>query len=147
MIDDDSLLQLTADIVSAYVSNNPTPPASLPGLIADINSAIRNLGGPAPVPEPVQLVPAVSIKKSITPDYLISLEDGRKLKSLKRHLLAQYGLTPEAYRKKWNLPAEYPMVAPNYAARRSELAKTSGLGRNVAPPAPAPKKRGRAAKG
>lgn len=151
MLDNDSLLQLTADIVSAYVRNNPTPVASLPGLIADINTAIRSLGGPAPAPEPVELVPAVPIKKSITPDYLVSLEDGRKFKSLKRHLATSYGLTPELYRKKWNLPADYPMVAPGYAAHRSELAKSMGLGRKagtkvVAPPPPAPKKRGRAAK-
>ena len=144
MIDNDPLLQLTADIVSAYVSNNPTPPASLPGLIANINSAIRNLGGPPPAPEPAELVPAVPIKKSITPDYLVSLEDGRKFKSLKRHLATSYGLTPELYRKKWSLPADYPMVAPGYAAHRSELAKSMGLGRapkssKMAPPA----KRGR----
>jgi predicted transcriptional regulator len=140
MIDNDSLLQLTADIVSAYVSNNPTPPASLPGLIADINTAIRGLGGPAPAPEPVQLVPAVPVKKSITPDYLVSLEDGRKFKSLKRHLMTHYDLTPDQYRKKWSLPADYPMVAPGYAAVRSKLAKNSGLGRlpkspKIAPPA------------
>jgi predicted transcriptional regulator len=116
----------------------PTPAASLPGLIADINTAIRGLGGPAPAPEPVQLVPAVPVKKSITPDYLISLEDGRKFKSLKRHLMTHYDLTPDQYRKKWNLPADYPMVAPGYAAVRSELAKSLGLGRApkiVAPPA------------
>ncbi|MEQ1955189.1 MucR family transcriptional regulator [Mesorhizobium yinganensis] len=144
MLDNDSLLQLTVDIVSAYVRNNPTPVASLPRLIADIDASIRGLGGPAPAPEPVELVPAVPIKKSITPDYLVSLEDGRKFKSLKRHLATSYGLTPDLYRKKWNLPADYPMVAPGYAAVRSELAKNSGLGRlpkspKIAPPA----KRGR----
>lgn len=142
MANDKLLLELTADIVSAYVMNNPVPAASLPGLIADINTAIRGLGGPAPLPEPVELVPAVPIKKSITPDYLVSLEDGRKFKSLKRHLMANFGLTPDQYRKKWNLPPDYPMVAPKYAAVRSELAKSSGLGRlpKVAVP---PAKRGR----
>ncbi|WP_442583668.1 MucR family transcriptional regulator [Mesorhizobium sp. ASY16-5R] len=146
MPDDKSLLQLTADIVSAYVMNNPIPAGSLPDLIADINTSIRSLGGPIPLPEPVELVPAVPIKKSITPDYLVSLEDGRKFKSLKRHLMAHYGLTPEQYRKKWSLPADYPMVAPGYAARRSELAKGMGLGRApkaAAVVAAAPAKRGR----
>ncbi|MEQ1953014.1 MucR family transcriptional regulator [Mesorhizobium yinganensis] len=144
MSDDQLLLQLTVDIVSAYVTNNPIPAAALPGLIADINIAIRSLSGPPPEPEPVELVPAVPVKKSITPDYLISLEDGRKFKSLKRHLMSHYSLTPEQYRKKWNLPADYPMVAPGYAARRSELAKTMGLGRKAEP---VPKKRGRTPKG
>jgi predicted transcriptional regulator len=129
MSDDRALLQLTTDLVSAYVMNNPVPTASLPGLIADINTAIRGLGEPAPLPAPVELVPAVPIKRSITPDYLVSLEDGRKFKSLKRHLMSHYDLTPDQYRRKWNLPADYPMVAPGYAAVRSELAKSSGLGR------------------
>ena len=125
--------------------NNPVPAASLPGLLADINTAIRGLAGPAPQPEPVELVPAVPIKKSITPDYLVSLEDGRKFKSLKRHLMANFGLTPDQYRKKWNLPADYPMVAPGYAARRSELAKGMGLGHLPKAPKTAspPARRGR----
>jgi predicted transcriptional regulator len=129
MSDDEILIQLTTDIVSAYVTNNPVPAASLPSLIADINAAIRGLGGPAPTPEPAELVPAVPVRKSITPDYIVSLEDGRKFKSLKRHLMANHRLTPDQYRKKWNLPADYPMVAPGYAAFRSELAKGSVLGR------------------
>lgn len=144
MSDDKALLQLTTEIVSAYVMNNPVPLASLPGLIADINSVIRGLGGPAALPEPVELVPAVPIKKSITPDYLVSLEDGRKFKSLKRHLMAYHGLTPDEYRKKWSLPADYPMVAPGYAARRSEMAKGIGLGRTPKTPkiVAVPKRRG-----
>ncbi|MEQ1955998.1 MucR family transcriptional regulator [Mesorhizobium yinganensis] len=145
MSDNDDLVQLTADIVSAYVSNNPTPTTSLPDLIAVVNTAMRNLT-PISEPEPVILVPAVPVKKSITPDYLVCLEDGKKFTSLKRHLATSFDLSPDEYRKKWNLPPDYPMVAPNYAAKRSELAKTSGLGRKAAPPPPAPKKRGRPAK-
>ncbi|MEQ1956490.1 MucR family transcriptional regulator [Mesorhizobium yinganensis] len=138
---DDELIQLTADIVSAYVGNNPVPIGDLPGVIERVHSSILGLGK-ASEPEPAQLVPAVSIKKSITPDFIISLEDGRKFKSLKRHLATSYNLTPDQYRAKWDLPNDYPMVAPAYAARRSALAKTSGLGRAAAPaPAPEPKPR------
>jgi len=123
-----SYIQLTANIVSAYVSNNTVPSAEIPNLIGQIHSALlRVSGGPAPTPaEPLK--PAVPLKRSITSDYLVCLEDGKKFKSLKRHLRTQYGMTPEQYREKWGLPPDYPMVAPNYAAARSQLAKQMGLG-------------------
>ena len=122
-----TLIELTADIASAYVSNNAVSAADLPGLIKNIHAA---LSGTTAEPEPVLEVktPAVSIKKSITDDFLICLEDGRKFKSLKRHLRAKYNLSPEEYRAKWNLPKDYPMVAPAYASARSNLAKQMGLG-------------------
>lgn len=132
-----SLIELTADIVSAYVSNNPVPVASLPELIASVNSSLATIGGPA-MPETPALVPAVNPKRSVFPDYIICLEDGKKFKSLKRHLGVHYGLTPDEYREKWELKSDYPMVAPNYAEQRSALAKASGLGRK-APPAPTKK--------
>jgi len=135
-----ALIELTADIVSAYVGNNPVPVASLPDLIASVNSSLSNLGQPTESEKPVQ-APAVNPKRSVFPDYIICLEDGKKFKSLKRHLNVHYGLTPEEYRTKWNLPADYPMVAPNYAATRSALAKASGLGRKAAPVKKAPAKR------
>jgi predicted transcriptional regulator len=123
-----SYIQLTANIVSAYVSNNTVPSAEIPNLIGQIHSALlRVSGGQAPTPaEPLK--PAVPLKRSITSDYLVCLEDGKKFKSLKRHLRTQYGMTPEQYREKWGLPPDYPMVAPNYAAARSQLAKQMGLG-------------------
>ncbi|AZO22569.1 MucR family transcriptional regulator [Mesorhizobium sp. M1E.F.Ca.ET.045.02.1.1] len=124
----DALIELTAEVVSAYVSNNPLPVGELPALIDHVHAALQGtMGGPAAKPE--ELKPAVPIRKSVTPDYIISLEDGKKFKSLKRHLATHYGLTPEEYRAKWRLSADYPMVAPNYAAARSALAKTMGLGR------------------
>jgi predicted transcriptional regulator len=126
---DDNLIELAADIVSAYVSNNTVPAGDLPGLINDVYNALtRTSSGVAPEPEPEPLKPAVPVKKSITPEYIICLEDGKKFKSLKRHLRTQYNMTPEEYREKWGLAADYPMVAPNYAAARSELAKKMGLG-------------------
>ncbi|MFC3323602.1 MucR family transcriptional regulator [Mesorhizobium cantuariense] len=125
--DNTDLVSIAADIVSAYVSNNPVPVAELPKLIGDIHVALRGIGTPAAEPA-VKLEPAVSIRKSVTSDYIICLEDGKKFKSLKRHLNTHYKLTPEEYRQKWNLPADYPMVAPNYAAARSALAKAAGLG-------------------
>jgi predicted transcriptional regulator len=140
-----NLPELTAEIVAAYVSNNSVRPEDLASLISDVHSALKQApnGKEQPAPEPQQ--PAVSIKKSITPDYLISLENGQKFKSLKRHLMNSYGMTPAEYRAKWGLPSDYPMVAPNYAKSRSELAKSMGLGRKakevIATPAPA--KRGR----
>lgn len=137
------ILGLTAHIVSAYVENNQVPAAGLPELIASVNSAIVSLGqaveAPVEVPQP-----AVNPKRSIHPDYLICLEDGKKFKSLKRHLSVHFGLTPEEYRAKWGLPLDYPMVAPNYAAARSELARSLGLGRKAA--AAPVKSRGRAKK-
>ncbi|GAC1590929.1 MAG: MucR family transcriptional regulator [Sphingomicrobium sp.] len=117
---------LTADLVSAYVSNNAVSRNDLPGLIASLHSTLRDLHAPQRSVEQA-LKPPVSIRKSLTPDYLISLEDGRQYRSLKRHLRG-YGLTPEQYRAKWGLPGDYPMVAPNYAKQRSELAKSLGLG-------------------
>ena len=123
-----SYIQLTANIVSAYVSNNTVPSAEIPNLIGQIHSALlRVSGGQAPTPAE-RLKPAVPLKRSITSDYLVCLEDGKKFKSLKRHLRTQYGMTPEQYREKWALPPDYPMVAPNYAAARSQLAKQMGLG-------------------
>jgi predicted transcriptional regulator len=123
-----SFIDLTANIVSAYVSNNPTPASELPALINQIHAALLKVStGRAELPlEPAK--PAVPVKKSMTADYLICLEDGKRFKSLKRHLRTRYSLTPEQYREKWNLPADYPMVAPNYAVARSQLAKKMGLG-------------------
>jgi predicted transcriptional regulator len=128
-VEQDEMVQLTAEIVSAYVSNNKVSPGDLGKLIEDVHAALQRApGGPEEPPaEPRE--PAVPIKRSVTPDYIISLEDGRKFKSLKRHLKNTYGLTPEEYRAKWGLPRDYPMVAPNYAKARSDLAKTMGLGR------------------
>lgn len=120
-------LSLTAELVSAYVSKNPLPIAALPEVITQVHQSLKALSGPKQAPQ-APLVPAVPIKKSVTPDYIISLEDGRKFKSMKRYL-GLLGMTPDEYRQKWDLPRDYPMVAPNYAAKRSELAKSAGLGR------------------
>ncbi|RCS25694.1 MucR family transcriptional regulator [Phyllobacterium salinisoli] len=128
------IIEFTTEIITAYVSNNSVPSAELPALIAQIHASLSGLmeeAAPAPAEKPT---PAVSIKKSITDDYLICLEDGKKFKSLKRHLMTHYGLTPEDYRAKWDLPTDYPMVAPNYAATRSDLAKRMGLGRKAKTP-------------
>ncbi|MDX8437920.1 MULTISPECIES: MucR family transcriptional regulator [Mesorhizobium] len=125
-----ALIELTAEVVSAYVSNNPVPVGDLPALIDRVHGALKSAGGGA-AEKPEALTPAVPIRKSVTPDYIISLEDGKKFKSLKRHLSVHYGLTPDEYRAKWGLPADYPMVAPNYAAARSSLAKSMGLGRKA----------------
>jgi predicted transcriptional regulator len=121
-------IELTAGIVSAYVSNNSVPASDIPALINQVHGALlRVSAGQSELPsEPPK--PAISLKRSITPEYLICLEDGKKFKSLKRHLRTQYNMTPEQYREKWGLPADYPMVAPNYAAARSHLAKQMGLG-------------------
>jgi predicted transcriptional regulator len=121
-------IELSADIVSAYVSNNSVPAAELPALLNSIYAALTKTAQGRHQEPPTELTPAVSIKKSVTPDAIICLEDGKKFKSLKRHLRTTYDMTPEQYRAKWNLPANYPMVAPNYAKARSELAKTMGLG-------------------
>ena len=140
---DAELLEMTADIVSAYVSNNPVPVAELARIIADTYEAISKLqGAPAPKAEE-KPTPAVPIRKSVTPDFIICLEDGKKFKSLKRHLGTHYDLSPDAYRAKWGLPSDYPMVAPNYAAVRSTMAKAIGLGRKAVAPEPeaAPAKR------
>jgi predicted transcriptional regulator len=125
----DSYLELAANIVSAYVSNNALSVNDLPNLIGNIHGTLLRIsGGTREVAVELQK-PAVSIKKSITPDYVICLEDGKKFKSLKRHLRTQYDLSPDEYREKWSLPADYPMVAPNYANARSRLAKQMGLGK------------------
>ena len=128
----DDLVQLTADIVSAYVSNNKVDTGELSQLIESVHLALARAPAAAAEPEQKPLVPAVPIRRSITPDYIVSLEDGRKFKSLKRHLQGTYGMTPDEYRTKWGLPRDYPMVAPNYAKARSELAKSMGLGRKPA---------------
>jgi predicted transcriptional regulator len=122
------LIDLAADIVSAYVSNNTVPATDLPALIADVHRALNSTHTGLNEPEPEPLKPAVNPKKSIFPDYIICLEDGKKFKSLKRHLRTHYDLSPEDYREKWNLAVDYPMVAPSYAAARSALAKKMGLG-------------------
>ena len=120
------LIELAADVVSAYVANNSVPAADVPGLIAAVHASLNQLGA-APAPEPERATPPVPIRKTVTPDHIISLEDGKPYKTLKRHLAGR-GLTPEQYRQKWGLPPDYPMVAANYAAQRSELAKSIGLG-------------------
>ncbi len=140
----ETLITLTADIVSAHVSNNSVAVNDLPTLIANVHNALSGLGSreeaPAAKPEP-----AVSVRSSIKPDYIVCLEDGKKLKMLKRHLMTAYGMTPEAYRARWGLKADYPMVAPAYARKRQELAVKIGLGRKPRvveeAPAPAPKAR------
>jgi predicted transcriptional regulator len=126
---DEELLRMTADVVAAYVSNNALPTAQLAEVINAVYGSLRSLDGSAPEAKSEPLKPAVPVKKSITPDYLICLEDGKKLKMLKRHLRSTYSLTPDEYRAKWGLPADYPMVAPNYAEQRSQFAKKIGLGR------------------
>lgn len=128
---DHELVGLSADIVSAYVGHNALSVTDLPKLIADVHTALRNLKTNGSGMTPTELKPAVPVKKSIHPDYLICLEDGKKFKSLKRHLRTHYDLSPEQYREKWGLAADYPMVAPNYSETRSRLAKDNGLGRKA----------------
>jgi predicted transcriptional regulator len=125
------LLAYTTDVVAAFVGRNTVNPTDLPTLISSVHASLTSLNGPAAEPEAEKPVPAVPIKKSITPDHLISLEDGKRYKSLKRHLAGR-GLTPDEYRAKWGLPKDYPMVAASYAKQRSELAKSMGLGRKAA---------------
>ncbi len=127
-MDGSNFIELAADIVSAYVSNNSVSVGELPSLIGEVHAALMRVSTgvaetPAEAPKP-----AIAIRKSITPDHIVCLEDGKKFKSLKRHLRTQYDLSPEEYREKWGLPADYPMVAPNYAQARSDLAKQMGLG-------------------
>jgi len=131
------LLEMTADIVAAHVASNNVSVNDLPFLISSVHGALAGLGSPAAEPEAKQ-EPAVSIRSSVKPDYIVCLEDGKKLKMLKRHLMTSYQMTPADYRAKWNLPADYPMVAPNYAEQRRSLALTIGLGRKPVAPAPAP---------
>lgn len=135
------LVELSASIVSAYVSHNALSAADLPKLISQVYGAVSGLTGQVEAEAAPELKPAVPPKKSITPDYLICLEDGKKFKSLKRHLRVEYDMSPDEYRSKWGLPADYPMVAPSYSEARSKLAKSIGLGRK---PDTAPVRRGRA---
>ena len=121
-------IELTAGIVSAYVSNNAVAAGDISSIISQVHSALLRVSNGAADSAGEPMRPAIAVKKSITPDYLVCLEDGKKFKSLKRHLRTQYNMTPEQYREKWTLPPDYPMVAPNYAAARSQLAKQMGLG-------------------
>lgn len=135
----DELLKFASDIVAAYVSNNPIAVSEIPGMIKTVHATLGGLATGTSSEAATTLKPAVAVKKSVTPEYIVCLEDGKKLKMLKRYLRSRYDLTPEEYRAKWGLPADYPMVAPNYAAQRSEFAKKIGLGRT----APATKSRRR----
>ena len=152
-----STIELAAEIISAFVSHNAVPLADLANLIGNVHAALQNTGQPVQQQDEAKPIPAVSVRKSITPDFLISLEDGKQYRSLKRHL-GKLGLTPDEYRAKWGLPDNYPMVAPSYAKMRSELAKSTGLGQQRSKaarakaaardgvktaPAKAPAKRGR----
>ena len=126
--DTTNYIGLTAEIVSAYVGHNTVAASDIPALINQVHAALQRVTSGETQPSSEPLKPAVSVKKSINPDFIVCLEDGKKFKSLKRHLRAQYNMSPEQYREKWGLPADYPMVAPNYAAARSRLAKQMGLG-------------------
>ncbi len=139
MAENSLLIEMTAEIVAAFVGNNSVPASDIPGLISQTYAALSGAEAP-PVVEPEVKTPAVPVKRSIQPDYIVCLEDGRKFKSLKRHLRTKYNLSPEDYRAKWGLPKDYPMVAPNYAAARSNLAKQMGLGQGGRGGAPAPAK-------
>ena len=126
-VKDDHLLVLTADIVAAHVTNNSVSVGDLPKLISNVHASLAKLGGSSSTPE-VPQEPKVSVRSSVKPDYLVCLEDGKRLKMLKRHLMTHFQMTPDEYRKKWGLNSDYPMVAPNYAAQRRELAMSIGLG-------------------
>ncbi len=144
-IDRNELLALTAEIVSAYVGNNALDTSTVPGMIGAVFAKLTELStDEKPLPE--TLTPAVPIKRSVTDDYIVCLEDGKKLKMLKRHLMTAYGMTPEEYRARWGLKPDYPMVAPTYAAKRQELAKKIGLGRKPRAPEPAAAPKGRSRK-
>jgi len=130
-VTEEELLRMTTDVVAAYVKNNTLPTAQLTEVINAVYSSLRGLEGKSVEAKPEALKPAVPIRKSITPDYLICLEDGKRLKMLKRHLRSTYGMTPDEYRQKWGLAPDYPMVAPNYAEQRSAFAKKIGLGRGT----------------
>lgn len=143
MEDNTQLLDMTVDIVSAYVGNNNVQATDVPGLISSIHAALTQISTGVAEVEPEIKEPAVPVRKSITPDFLICLEDGRKFKSLKRHLRTKYNMSPEEYRAKWGLAKDYPMVAPNYAKARSELAKQMGLGQGGRKPARAAPARAR----
>ena len=124
------LIEMVSDIVSAYVAHNPVPVAELPKLIEKVHGILSEIDGSGVVEEKVDLKPAVPVRRSITDDYIVCLEDGKKFKSLKRHLRTRYDMSPDEYREKWGLPSDYPMVAPNYARQRSELARKMGLGQS-----------------
>ena len=152
-MDNETLVTLTADIAAAFVSNNRVPTSGVGEVIASVHAALSGLNGNREREAEIKLEPAVPIRSSVKPDYIVCLDDGKKLKMLKRHLMTHYQMTPAQYREKWNLKADYPMVAPNYAATRKALALKSGLGRKPAPPpapevaaAPAPRQKGRPAK-
>ena len=125
-----NIIEKVSEIVSAYVAHNPVPVADLPKLIEKVHSVLVEIDTAGSVEEKPELKPAVSIRKSVTDDHIVCLEDGKKFKSLKRHLRTRYDMSPEEYREKWNLPADYPMVAPNYARQRSDLARKMGLGQS-----------------
>lgn len=127
----DDILKLATEIVAAYVSNNPIPVSEVPAMIKSVHSTLGGLGGGLTGEIQLSQKPAIPVKRSVNPDFIVCLEDGKKLKMLKRYLRSNYGMTPEEYRSKWGLPADYPMVAPNYAAQRSEFAKKIGLGRTA----------------
>ncbi len=129
---DENLLALTADIVAAHVSNNKVAVSDLPAVIANVHAALAGLSAVTEVPEEEPLVPKVSIRASVKPDHLICLEDGLKMRTLKRHLMSHHNLTPDQYRARWNLPADYPMVAPSYTEQRRNLALAIGLGKRPA---------------
>ena len=133
---DTDVLRLTAKIISAHVGNNQVAVAALPQLIQSVHRSLAAAGTAEPAPAPAPLTPAVPIRKSVFPDHIVCLEDGKKLKMLKRHLQTSYGMTPGQYREKWGLPADYPMVAPDYTSHRSTLAKQNGLGRKLGSSAP-----------
>ncbi len=135
------LLALTADIVASHFANNSVAPAEVPGVIESVYATLARLGTPEPEIA-ARMEPAVPIRSSIKPDFIVCLEDGKKLKMLKRHLMTRYGMTPDDYRTKWGLPADYPMVAPNYAEQRRQLAKSIGLG-TIRTSKPGGKPRGR----
>jgi predicted transcriptional regulator len=136
--DNETILTLVADIVAAHVGNNSVAVSDVPLLIQNVHGALAGLAGPAAPAAPAKQEPAVSVRASVKPDYIVCLEDGKKLKMLKRHLMTHYQMTPDDYRAKWDLPKDYPMVAPNYAAQRRDLAKKIGLGRK---PGARPKKK------
>jgi predicted transcriptional regulator len=135
MDEQSELIEVTAGLVAAYVSGNTIAASDVPALIRSVHNALASVGGAGEATAEVNKEPAVSVRRSITPDYLICLEDGRKFKSLKRHLRTKYDLSPEQYRARWDLPKDYPMVAPNYAQARSDLAKQMGLGQGGRKPA------------
>lgn len=126
-------MELTVEIICSYVSHNAVSPADLPKLISDVHTSLVTLSTGVAAPVVEELKPAVPVRKSVTADYIVCLEDGKKFKSLKRHLRTHFNMSPEEYREKWGLPSDYPMVAPNYSATRSQLAKDNGLGRQAAP--------------